>query len=71
MIFYSTIGFLTHASQRPIISYDAAMLFRQLIDLPSSTFTYLLADGATREAVLIDPVFEQSRATPRCARAWA
>jgi glyoxylase-like metal-dependent hydrolase (beta-lactamase superfamily II) len=25
----------------------------------SSTFTYLLADGATRDAVLIDPVFEQ------------
>ncbi|HXU03548.1 MAG TPA: MBL fold metallo-hydrolase, partial [Polyangia bacterium] len=35
------------------------MLFRQLIDSRSSTFTYLLADPATREAVLIDPVFEQ------------
>jgi len=35
------------------------MLLRQLIDIRSSTFTYLLADGATREAVLIDPVFEQ------------
>ena len=35
------------------------MLFRQLIDSRSSTFTYLLADGATRDAVLIDPVFEQ------------
>ena len=38
---------------------DAAMLFRQLIDDRSSTYTYLLADAATRDAVLIDPVFEQ------------
>src|SRR3954470_15102584 len=35
------------------------MLFRQLIDGRSSTYTYLLADMATRDAVLIDPVFEQ------------
>jgi len=38
---------------------DVAMLFRQLIDDRSSTYTYLLADPATRDAVLIDPVFEQ------------
>ncbi len=35
------------------------MIFRQLFDLASSTYTYLLADEGTREAVLIDPVFEQ------------
>ena len=35
------------------------MIFRQLFDPQSSTYTYLLADG--REAVLIDPVFEQAR----------
>lgn len=35
------------------------MLFRQLFDQQSSTFTYLVADG--REALLIDPVFEQAR----------
>lgn len=35
------------------------MLLRQLFDLDSSTYTYLLADDATRRAVLIDPVFEQ------------
>ncbi|QSQ11793.1 MBL fold metallo-hydrolase [Myxococcus landrumensis] len=35
------------------------MLFRQLFDAESSTYTYLLADMATREAVLIDPVLEQ------------
>jgi glyoxylase-like metal-dependent hydrolase (beta-lactamase superfamily II)/rhodanese-related sulfurtransferase len=37
------------------------LVFRQLFDAPSSTYTYLLADPATREAVLIDPVFEQAR----------
>lgn len=35
------------------------MLFRQLFDSESSTYTYLLADPKTREAVLIDPVREQ------------
>jgi sulfur dioxygenase len=37
------------------------MIFRQLFDPQSSTYTYLLADAATREAVLIDPVFEHVR----------
>ena len=35
------------------------LLFRQLFDAASSTYTYLLADGG--EAVLIDPVFDQAR----------
>src|SRR5688572_3967144 len=35
------------------------MIFRQLFDQQSSTYTYLLADGG--EAVLLDPVFEQAR----------
>lgn len=35
------------------------MLFRQLFDQDSSTYTYLLADEGTRKAVVIDPVFEQ------------
>lgn len=35
------------------------MLFRQLFDHESSTYTYLLADEKTREAALIDPVIEQ------------
>ena len=34
------------------------MLFRQLYDDVSSTYTYVLADENTREAVMIDPVFE-------------
>src|SRR5438045_8765948 len=39
----------------------ALVIFRQLFDPQSSTYTYLLADPASREAVLIDPVFEQAR----------
>lgn len=35
------------------------MLFRQLFDAESSTYSYLLADERTREAVIIDPVLEQ------------
>lgn len=37
------------------------MLFRQLFDPQSATYTYLLADPAAGEAVLIDPVYEQAR----------
>ncbi len=35
------------------------MLFRQLFDRETSTYTYLLADEDSREAVIIDPVLEQ------------
>ncbi len=35
------------------------MLFRQLFDPASSTYTYLLADEDSREAVILDPVIEQ------------
>src|ERR1700704_4847822 len=38
-----------------------ALIFRQLVDPQSSTFTYLLACGKSGEAILIDPVFEQVR----------
>lgn len=34
------------------------LIFQQLFDLQSSTYTYLLADAVTREAVLIDTVIE-------------
>ncbi|KAK9514180.1 hypothetical protein VZT92_027666 [Zoarces viviparus] len=34
------------------------LLFRQLFELESSTYTYLLADTETKEAILIDPVLE-------------
>lgn len=35
------------------------MIFRQLYDATSSTYTYVLADEQSREAIIIDPVFEQ------------
>ncbi|MGB1557101.1 MAG: MBL fold metallo-hydrolase, partial [Oceanococcaceae bacterium] len=35
------------------------MIFRQLFDAESSTYTYLLASGPGREALIIDPVREQ------------
>ena len=35
------------------------MLFRQLFDQETGTYTYLIADPATKEAVLVDPVLEQ------------
>jgi len=37
------------------------LVFRQLFDPQSATYTYLLADRGSREALLIDPVFEQAR----------
>jgi glyoxylase-like metal-dependent hydrolase (beta-lactamase superfamily II)/rhodanese-related sulfurtransferase len=37
------------------------LIFRQLFDGNSSTYTYLLADGERGEALLIDPVFEHAR----------
>lgn len=35
------------------------MLFRQLFDATTSTYTYLIADPQTQEALLVDPVLEQ------------
>ncbi|AUC60072.1 Hydroxyacylglutathione hydrolase [Cyanobacterium sp. HL-69] len=35
------------------------MLFRQLFDQDTWTYTYLIADLETKEAVLVDPVIEQ------------
>lgn len=37
------------------------MIFRQLFDSTSSTYTYLLADRAGGEAVVIDPVLEHAQ----------
>ena len=36
------------------------MIFRQLFDKTSSTYTYLMASRAGGEALLIDPVLEQT-----------
>ena len=45
----------------PSLRESHMLIFRQLFDPPSSTYTYLLGDGEARDALLIDPVFEQSR----------
>lgn len=37
------------------------LVFRQLFDQESSTYTYLLGDSVSGEAILIDAVFEQTR----------
>jgi glyoxylase-like metal-dependent hydrolase (beta-lactamase superfamily II)/rhodanese-related sulfurtransferase len=37
------------------------LIFRQLFDPASSTYTYLLGDSASDEALLIDPVYEHER----------
>lgn len=37
------------------------MILRQLFDSQTGTYTYLLADIEAREAILIDPVYEQAR----------
>ena len=34
------------------------MIFKQLFDKKSSTYTYLVASGQGREALIIDPVLE-------------
>ncbi|MCT0212788.1 MULTISPECIES: rhodanese-like domain-containing protein [unclassified Synechococcus] len=48
----------------PLLSLAAAaggapLLFRQLFDADTGTFTYLLADVPSRQGVIIDSVFEQ------------
>jgi sulfur dioxygenase len=34
------------------------LVFKQLFEAESSTYTYLLADSVTGDAILIDPVLE-------------
>ena len=40
-----------------VFGRDMMLIFRQLFDVESSTYTYLLGDSG--KAILIDPVFEQ------------
>lgn len=35
------------------------MIFRQIFDSTSSTYTYLISSGKGREALIIDPVLEK------------
>ena len=36
------------------------MIFRQLFDNKSSTYTYIISSGKGREALVIDPVIENT-----------
>ena len=36
------------------------MIFRQLFDAESSTYSYLIGDEKSREALLIDPVVDKT-----------
>ena len=52
---------LTSEHARAADTASPMLVFRQLFDTTSSTYTYLLGDTGSGEAVLIDPVFEQAR----------
>ncbi|MBV9389851.1 MAG: FAD/NAD(P)-binding protein [Chroococcidiopsidaceae cyanobacterium CP_BM_ER_R8_30] len=57
----STISRSTRRIEEGSISQGIgqSMLFRQFFDQESSTYTYLIADRQTRDAVLVDAVLEQ------------
>ncbi|XP_030043030.1 persulfide dioxygenase ETHE1, mitochondrial [Microcaecilia unicolor] len=46
----------------------AGLIFRQLFELKSSTYTYILADAESKEAVIIDPVLETVERDARLIR---
>ncbi|XP_071326052.1 persulfide dioxygenase ETHE1, mitochondrial [Trachinotus anak] len=56
----STVGPLRSTTRRYCsrMALKEGLLFKQLFESESSTYTYLLADTETKEAVLIDPVLE-------------
>ncbi len=56
----------TNAPTTSEIREAVMLIFRQMFDATSSTYTYLLGDSDTSEAVLIDPVFEQVRRDAAC-----
>jgi len=45
--------------QEIVAGNTESFIFKQLFDPKSSTFTYILADSDTKDAVIIDPVYEQ------------
>jgi len=57
------IGAIEYNDSRPVRRRrrPPMLIFRPLFDPTSSTWTYLLGDRDSGEAVLIDPVFEQLR----------
>ena len=43
-----------------LICFISTMLFEQLFDTKTSTYTYIIASGKGREALIIDPVIENT-----------
>lgn len=57
-IFNSALS--TSFSKRNLHTLNSCgMIFRQLIDYETKTFTYILSDAKSKEAVIIDPVIEK------------
>jgi len=56
----SAAAFAPASSAAPDAQSLGGVVFRQLFDAASSTFTYLLACPASRECVIIDPVLEKA-----------
>ncbi|EDW32529.1 GL10395 [Drosophila persimilis] len=55
---HSQFGTMSLPERKP---FSPDFFFRQLFDGESSTYSYLLADLKTGEAVIIDPVLEQAK----------
>ena len=49
----------TEVNIKPFVSNGVNFLFRQLFDPETSSYSYLIADNQTKEAVLVDSVLEQ------------
>ena len=43
-----------------LICFISTMIFEQLFDTKSSTYTYIIASGKGREALIVDPVIENT-----------
>ncbi|KAL7064766.1 hypothetical protein AAHC03_05766 [Spirometra sp. Aus1] len=43
-----------------LLAVGSPLIFRQLFDPQSSTYTYLIGDARSREALIIDPVLEKA-----------
>ena len=48
--------------------HSVNLLFRQLFEQESFTYSYLLADTDTKEAVIIDPVIETAKRDQKVGR---
>lgn len=52
------IPYIVHKTQKELTTMAQTLVFHQLFEPQSSTYTYLIADPQSRQAALIDPVIE-------------